>query len=110
MSKIKKGGLVIMVYVVAKNFVKEGKTREFLKLAKQLEKATNEKDEGCIKYILVRNRDNPNVFAFIEEWTSQESLDAHIAAAHSKEIGAKLVDLLEKPGEASFFTDIGEIN
>lgn len=99
-----------MVYVVAKNYVKEGKTREFIKLAKQLEKATNDNDAGCIKYVLVRNRDNPSVFAFIEEWTNQEALDAHIAAEHSKEIGAKLVDLLEKPGEASFFTDINEMN
>lgn len=99
-----------MVYVVAKNFVKEGKTREFLKLAKLLEKETNEKDAGCIKYVLVRNRDNPNVFAFIEEWTTQEALDEHIAASHCKEIGAKLVDLLEKPGEVSFFTDINDFN
>ena len=95
-----------MVYVVAKNFVKEGKVREFLALAKLLEKETNEKDEGCIKYVLVRNRDNPNIFAFIEEWTTQEALDAHVAAPHCAEIGPKLAEFLDRPGEASFFGDI----
>lgn len=95
-----------MIHIVAKNFVKEGKVREFLKLAKLLEKETNEKDEGCIKYVLVRDKNNPNTFAYIEEWTSQEALDAHIAAPHSKEIGSKLGEFLSKPGEATFFVDV----
>ncbi|HBL85252.1 MAG: hypothetical protein A2Y17_03395 [Clostridiales bacterium GWF2_38_85] len=98
-----------MVYVVAKNFVKEGKVREFYALAKLLEKETNEKDTGCIKYVLVRDKNNPNTFAYIEEWESQETLDNHTKAKHCTEIGSKLYQYLEKPGEVSFFTDSDNI-
>jgi len=36
------------------------------------------KEKGCIRYVLTRGVDDPNVFVFIEEWASRALWEAHI--------------------------------
>lgn len=40
------------------------------------------KEKGCIRYELHQNTSNSLDFAFIEEWESHETLDAHLQSAH----------------------------
>ena len=51
-------------------------------------------DQGCIKYELLQNQYDPTDFTFVEEWASDDALDAHLATAHIKEADAKLDGLL----------------
>jgi len=51
-------------------------------------------DQGCIKYELLQNQSEPTDFTFVEEWTSDDALDAHLATAHMEEADAKLNGLL----------------
>lgn len=95
-----------MIKIVAKNFVKEGKTGEFLALANKLVEETNRNDEGCIKYELFQDVDNPNIFVFIEEWDNKAVLDKHMAAKHFLEIVPKLDELAQKQSEINLFKKV----
>jgi quinol monooxygenase YgiN len=59
------------------------------------------KDEGCISYQIFQTMADEKIFAFIEEWKSQEALDIHV---HSAELGPMLDGALEKEPEANFYT------
>ena len=39
-------------------------------------------EAGCILYVLMQNNDDPTDFTFVEEWESNETLDAHLESAH----------------------------
>ncbi|TBR61464.1 antibiotic biosynthesis monooxygenase [Mastigocladus laminosus UU774] len=51
-------------------------------------------ENGCIKYELLQNQSDPTEFTFVEEWTSDEALDAHLGSAHIQTAVAKLKDLV----------------
>ena len=36
------------------------------------------REPGCLAYDLCQDRDDPTIFAMIEEWESQEALDTHL--------------------------------
>jgi quinol monooxygenase YgiN len=54
-------------------------------------------EEGCIEYELHQNTADPTDLTFIEEWTDDAALDAHLQTAHIAEAIEKLNDLLAEP-------------
>jgi quinol monooxygenase YgiN len=54
-------------------------------------------EEGCITYQLYQNEDDPTDFTFIEEWTSDEDLDAHLQSDHLKRFLVDGADLFAAP-------------
>lgn len=40
------------------------------------------KESGCIRYELWHNTETPTDFTFVEEWESEEALDAHLQTQH----------------------------
>ena len=56
-------------------------------------------EDGCITYELHQNTANPTDFTFIEEWTDDASLDAHLESAHLAAAREKLGDLLAEPAD-----------
>ncbi len=84
-----------MVTVVAKNTVKQENIQEFITIAKTLVEATNKLDDGCIRYDLYQDCDEPNVLTFIEEWESFEALEAHMKAEHFLKIVPQMSALAE---------------
>lgn len=85
-----------MIKVVAENKIKQDRIEEFLALASKLREETNAKDEGCIHYDLYRDKDDPSVLTFLEEWESMEALEKHMEAEHFKEIVPQFKPLVEK--------------
>lgn len=51
-------------------------------------------ENGCIAYELFQNNGDPTDFTFVEEWTDDTALDAHLETPHLVDAGAKLGDLL----------------
>ncbi|MDQ2797019.1 MAG: antibiotic biosynthesis monooxygenase [Actinomycetota bacterium] len=39
-------------------------------------------EEGCVRYDLFESAATPGTFVTIEEWDSQDALDAHLGSAH----------------------------
>ena len=55
------------------------------------------REEGCIRYDLFVDVDDPTKFTFIEEWGSREALVTHGQSAHIAAGRAKFPDLLAQP-------------
>ncbi|MDM9381455.1 putative quinol monooxygenase [Chlorogloeopsis sp. ULAP01] len=51
-------------------------------------------EKGCIKYELLQNQSTPTDFTFVEEWASNDALDAHLASAHISKAVAQLDGLV----------------
>ncbi len=92
-----------MLKIVAKNFIKEDKIDEFITLAKGLVEDTRKNDAGCIRYELVQDLKDPTVLTILEEWESQEALDAHMNAEHFKKAYPRFGAFCEKPGEVNIY-------
>jgi quinol monooxygenase YgiN len=45
---------------------------------------TLNEDEGCFRYDLYQDNDNPRVFFFIENWESEDLLKKHLHSEHIK--------------------------
>ena len=54
-------------------------------------------EAGCITYQLYQNEADPTDFTFIEEWTNDEDLDAHLASDHLKVARLRGEELFAEP-------------
>jgi quinol monooxygenase YgiN len=51
-------------------------------------------EAGCVYYGLMQNNDDPTDFTFVEEWESDETLDAHLESPHISAFKERAGDLL----------------
>ncbi len=51
-------------------------------------------EQGCIQYQLLQNDTEPTDFTFVEEWTSNAALDAHLASSYIEAASDKLEGLI----------------
>lgn len=80
------------LYVVARAIASIDRVEETRELMVSLLEPTR-RENGCIRYDLFQNRENPAEFTFIEEWQDQACLDAHLASPHIRDAIAKLPSL-----------------
>ena len=78
-----------MIVVHAKIPVRPDKRDDFLGAVGPLVEATRQ-EEGNISYECFESVETPNLFAMVEEWQSQEALDAHMRAEHFTQVAAGL--------------------
>jgi quinol monooxygenase YgiN len=56
-------------------------------------------EDGCVLYALHRGIQDPRRLTFIERWSSQEALAAHLDTPHIQAVLARAEDLFEEGGE-----------
>ncbi len=61
-------------------------------------------EDGCLRYELFVDADDPTKFTFIEEWASREALNVHGQSAHIIAGRAKMPDLLAGPSWVQVLT------
>ncbi len=93
---------IVMIVIVSKNTVKEGKVEEFKNLTKELIELS-QKEEGCIEYDLYQDIKNPNVLTFIEKWESKEAIEKHKNSEHFTSTVPKIKSFNEE-GELTLYT------
>lgn len=54
-------------------------------------------EDGCLRYDLFESAATPGTFVTVEEWSSQEALDAHLASPHIAAALAATADALTTP-------------
>ena len=54
-------------------------------------------EAGCIFYELMQNSADPTDFVFVEEWETQELLDAHLNSQHIQQAASQLNGLAAMP-------------
>jgi quinol monooxygenase YgiN len=82
--------------VVARLVSQADKVEEFKAILTTLRDPTR-KEAGYISYELTQNTADPTDFTFIEEWASQEALDAHMKTAHIADALGKAAPLFASP-------------
>ncbi len=91
-----------MIHVLAIITAKPGMRDKVLEIFHANMPAVHAED-GCIEYVPVVDAEGvgpfqtklgPDTFVVIEKWQSLEHLNAHAAAPHMKEYGARTKDLL----------------
>jgi quinol monooxygenase YgiN len=63
-------------------------------------------EDGCLRYDLLQNNDDPTDFTFVEEWSSQPALDRHSKSRHLSEGRPKLQGLTEGPTQVVRYTQL----
>lgn len=63
-------------------------------------------EEGCLRYDLFIDGDDPSKFTFIEEWSCAESLHKHSQSAHITAGRAQVEGKLARPGQVMKLTRI----
>jgi quinol monooxygenase YgiN len=95
-----------MVYVSASITIQDGKRDEFLSIVKELVEKTNELDAGCIRYELCVDVGNENQFYMVEQWESEQALDAHMKAAHFVNLIPKIGPLTSSPDKITVMAKV----
>ena len=54
-------------------------------------------EDGCIQYELMQNAADPTDFTFVEEWSGDAALDAHLQTEHIQLVVSKADELLAAP-------------
>ncbi len=85
-----------LVYVVAKLQAKPGKEEALRKVIEPLVEPTK-KEQGCRRYSMMLDRQNPAVLVILEEWDTEADLNTHLALPHLRTVFAQLPDLLGAP-------------
>ena len=61
-------------------------------------------EDGCVLYVLMQNNDDPTDFTFVEEWESNETLDAHLESPHISAFKERASELLACDPEIRRYT------
>ena len=94
------------VRVVARVVARPGKEEELRILLRGLVEPTR-REAGCVTYELLQNKAEPTDFTFVEEWRSEEELDAHLQSTHLRNARLRLPDLAAADPDIRRYTVVG---
>lgn len=95
------------VGVVARFTIHAEKAEEFARVANEHLVAPSQQEQGCIRYELWQDNEDPTIFAMVEEWESNEDLDAHLAGSRNRSGGPNMGDYMTGPPEMRRFSKTG---
>lgn len=90
-----------MIVVVAKVQTDAERRDELVRIG-QAAAAKSREEAGCIDYRLYQATDDPLSFVMVEEWESQEALDAHFRTDHIREFMGAVPKLVSAPPDIRF--------
>ncbi|OAJ93068.1 putative quinol monooxygenase [Vibrio bivalvicida] len=70
--------------------------------------APTRSEPGCLKYTLLRDKANPSIFVFQEQFASQAAFDAHCDQPYFHDLLQKLDGLLIEEPEICFYDELAE--
>lgn len=92
--------------VVARIKAKQDKVEEVRRLLSGLIEPTR-REEGCVTYELLQNREDPTDFTFVEEWASDEAFGRHFETEHLKNALPQLPELAAEEPDIRTYMVIG---
>ena len=96
-----------MIGVVATLKVVDGKTSAFEAIFGELAAKVRAGEPGNLVYQLTRSRAEPGVYKVLELYKDQESLTAHGATDHFRELGRRLGPCMAGRPEVEYLDAIG---
>ncbi|MCZ6835961.1 MAG: putative quinol monooxygenase [Planctomycetota bacterium] len=64
-------------------------------------------EEGCLRYELLQSKDSPTDFTFVEEWTSDAALDAHLQTDHILSVLGEIPQYLDGDVDIRRYSYVG---
>ena len=92
--------------LIATLTVQEGKNEEFEQVFRELTEQVLANEPGVTFYAAHRSRSDSQVYKVLEQYRSQEDLDAHGKSEHFRAAGKKLGDLLAAPPEMEMIDSV----
>jgi quinol monooxygenase YgiN len=92
-----------MIVVVGKIRTDAERREDLVRVGQAMAQASRA-EAGCIDYRLHGDTEDPDAFVFVEEWESQDALDAHFAAPHTATFMQEMVPLLSGAPDVKFHT------
>ena len=87
-----------MLAIWVKARVKAGQTEKFLKAIEHDALASERDEPGCLRFNVLREEKDPNVYYFIEVYKDEAALEAHRKAPHYA-VWRAAADTLDGPTE-----------
>ncbi|NBC20229.1 MAG: antibiotic biosynthesis monooxygenase [Alphaproteobacteria bacterium] len=79
-----------MIGVVARLSIQDGKQGEFEQVARDLMAKVKANEPGCLTYQLYKQKGSDTDYIFMEQYASQDALDAHGQSDYFKAAGPQL--------------------
>jgi quinol monooxygenase YgiN len=92
-----------MIVVVAKVRTDPERRADLVRVGQTVASASRQ-EPGCLHYRVYQDSEDENAFVFVEEWESQEALEAHFATAHVGEFMAAINATLVAAPDVKFHT------
>ncbi|MBE6931386.1 MAG: antibiotic biosynthesis monooxygenase [Clostridia bacterium] len=93
---------IVIVYLEAK----PEKAEEFAEISR-LNHEGSVKEEGCIRFDVLRNKEEPNKFVLYEVWESEEALARHKTTQHFLNWDAANATCLVRPRYRDSYDAVG---
>ncbi len=95
----------VQLVCVASFVAKNGKEDELAKALAGLMPLTR-REEGCIRYELNRNLENPRRFTMVEKFNDDAAFEVHKNAAYVKEVVGNLIPGLVEESRVELYREI----
>jgi len=95
------------VRVIAEITARADKVTEVETILKKIIAPTRQ-ENGCLSYQLFRNNHHGTEFLFIEEWTDEQSIEAHFNTPHIQEALNQAIPFLAKAPNIQKYTCLAE--
>ena len=91
--------LVVIAYLQ----VKPEYRQTFLDLAKNVQKMTNETEEGAKSYTFYEDKNTPNLFFFFEDWENEQAFEEHLQKSYTKKLTKTYAEILTEPADVRIY-------
>jgi quinol monooxygenase YgiN len=103
-----------MVVVVGRVRTDEGRRAELIRIG-QAVASTSREEPGCISYQVCQDTEDEDAFVFVEEWESEEALEAHFGTSHIATFMSAIRETIVGQPEVKFHTvarsrDLAEVS
>ncbi|MBI4852745.1 MAG: antibiotic biosynthesis monooxygenase [Acidobacteria bacterium] len=91
------------IHIVARIVAQSDKVEQVKEILLGLVDLTR-KEEGCVSYQLLENKNDPTDFTFVEVWASQQAINAHFATSYVQNALAKVPSLVAKAPDIQYYS------
>jgi quinol monooxygenase YgiN len=92
-----------MIVVTARAHVPAEHRARFVEVATEMCTRSRD-DDGCGGYRVYEDLEQPERYAFVEEWADEDALQRHFAQSHTRAFMRDLAGLLAGPADIVFHT------
>jgi quinol monooxygenase YgiN len=92
-----------MIVVVGRVQTDADRRAELVRIGQRVAAASRQ-EPGCISYQVCQDTEDENAFVFVEQWETEEALQAHFGSSHIAEFMPAIPGAVAGPPDVKFHT------